>query len=284
MGRRREALAFVPLPLLLLGTAAAATSTEQSQARQILESAGVKGGLAVYLGRGDGRLTAALHAGASYLVHALDASALNVEKARDYIRSKGLYGPVSVEQWSGPTLPYAESMVNLLVSEGLSQVPMEEVIRVLAPGGVACVRKDGQWVKTVKPRPANIDEWTHFLHDAGGNAVAHDTAVGPPRCVQWVAGPRWSRDHATLASLSALVSAHGRVFYIVDEGPTSMFQVPPSGSWSRGTRSTSPCFGSGRSRRGSGTSTASAPGRCSCPGAWSRWAIGSTSRWNTTPL
>jgi len=31
-----------------------------------------------------------------------------------------------------------------------------------------------------KPRPKEMDEWTHFDYDAGGNAVSHDRLVGPP--------------------------------------------------------------------------------------------------------
>ena len=30
-----------------------------------------------------------------------------------------------------------------------------------------------------KPRPEEMDEWTHFNYDAGGNAVSHDRLVGP---------------------------------------------------------------------------------------------------------
>ena len=87
--------------------------------------------------------------------------------------------------------------------------------------------KDGDtWTKTVKPWPDEIDEWTHFFHDAAGNPVAHDTAVGPPRRYQWVGGPLWSRHHDHMASMSALVSAHGRLFYIMDEGLRASIQLP----------------------------------------------------------
>ena len=63
-------------------------------------------------------------------------------------------------------------------------IPMTEVMRVLAPNGVACIKSGGKWTATTKPRPENIDEWTHFLHDAGNNAVARDELVGPPRSLQ----------------------------------------------------------------------------------------------------
>ena len=209
-------------------TATAATSPQQ-QAKEILDAAGVKGGLVVHVGCGDGKLTAALCAGegpsaglrTGYLVQGLDADAANVEKARKHIRGLGVYGQVSADVCRGARLPYADNLVNLVVAENLGRVPMAEVMRVLAPSGVAYV--GGR--KTVKPRPAEIDEWTHYLHDASNNAVAKDTVVGPPRRMQWTAGPTWGRSHDHLASVSALVSAGGRIFYVVDEGPIAAVAI-----------------------------------------------------------
>src|SRR3989304_3351502 len=132
-----------------------------TEARTILDATGVKGGLIVHLGCGDGRLTAAFRAGESYLVHGLDPEATNVEKARAHLQTLGLYGPVSVDRLNSSRLPYAENVVNMVVGERLGGVPLDEVMRVLAPGGVACVLKGGRWTNVVKPRPAEIDEWTH---------------------------------------------------------------------------------------------------------------------------
>jgi outer membrane protein assembly factor BamB len=118
-------------------------------------------------------------------------------------------------------------MVNLLVSANLGIISQNEVLRVLVPGGVACIQEGGKWVRTVKPWPKEIDEWTHYLHDAGNNAVSHDSVVGPPREIQWAAGPKWARDHDHLASLSAMVSSGGRLLYVIDEGPTASIRLPP---------------------------------------------------------
>ena len=203
---------------------------QQQAAEKILDDTGVKGGFVVHIGCGDGGLTAALRANDSYLVHGLDADPENVEKAREHIRSLGLYGKVSVEMFARDRLPYTDNLVNLVVSENPGHVTMEEVMRVLAPKGVAYIRKDGKWTKTIKPRPEEIDEWTHYMHDASGNAVAHDSVIGPPRRVQWIGSPRWARHHDHMASMSALVSTNGRIFYIFDEGPTSSIQLPPK--WS----------------------------------------------------
>jgi len=202
---------------------------ENDLARWIIDETGVKGGLVVHVGCGDGNLTAALRAGNSYLVHGLDSDPGNIDRAREHIRKLGLSGKVSVELWTGKHLPYIDNLVNLLVLEDSGHIPMDEVMRVLCPDGVACIKRDGEWDIVVKPRPKEIDEWTHFLHDATGNAVARDTVVGPPRRMQWVAAPAWARNHHKLASISAVVSAQGRIFYIVDEGPAASMLVP--GKW-----------------------------------------------------
>ena len=209
-----------------LAMALASGAAGAQEARQILDAAGVKGGLVVHVGCGDGRLTTALHANERYLVHGLDSGAANVEKAREHVRSLGLCGKVMVERWEGSHLPYIDNLVNLLVAQDLGAVPMAEVMRVLAPDGVAMI--GGK--KTVKPRPQEIDEWTHYLHDAGGNAVAKDAVAGPPRHMQWLGAPLWSRHHHTLASISSVVSARGRIFTIVDEAPADDMDVP--GEWS----------------------------------------------------
>ena len=223
-------VSFAALVLACCLSYAAISASEAVSARRILEVTGVKGGLVVHVGCGDGTLTTALRANDSYLVHGLEADAPKIEKARERIRSLGLCGKVSVGRFAGNRLPYTDNLVNLIVSEDLGDVSMDEVMRVLCPNGVACIKQYGKWTKIVKPRPEEIDEWTHYLHDASGNAVAHDAVVGPPRSLQWVGSPRWARHHDHMASMSALVSAGGRIFYIFDEGLTSSIQLPPK--WS----------------------------------------------------
>ena len=198
------------------------------QAEQILTECNLKGGLIVHVGCGDGDLTAALGANGPFLVHGMDASERNVERARRNLQSLGVYGSVSVDKLDGSALPYIDNMVNLVVSEDLGRVEMSEVMRVLCPGGSAYTRTDGKWERTVKSRPKELDEWTHYLHDASNNAVSHDTVVGPPRRMQWIAEPKYGRHHDRMSSVSAAVSANGRVFSILDEGSQASILLPPS--------------------------------------------------------
>ncbi|TWT51858.1 Serine/threonine-protein kinase AfsK [Thalassoglobus neptunius] len=197
-------------------------------AEEILSKTGVRGGFIVQLGLGDGSLTSDLKASDAFQVHGLDRDPETVRKIRNELHKSGVYGAVSVDQRSSTELPYIDNLVNLLVAEDLGDVPMSEVMRVLVPNGTAFLKgEDGNWTATVKPRPDDIDEWSHFFHDASGNAVAHDDVVGPPRHLQWVGSPRWSRHHDRMASMSALVSSGGRLFYIQDEGSRISIQLPP---------------------------------------------------------
>ena len=212
---------FVITLALLPAVSFATTDTTDPEeiAQEILKATQVNGGLIIHIGCGDGKLTAALHAGDQYLVHGLDKKQKNVNQAREYIHSLKKYGPVSIDHLTGNNLPYIDNLVNLVVSEdlGFGSISMNEVMRVLCPEGVAYIRKDKIWTKTVKPRPKEIDDWTHYLHDASNNAVAHDSVIAPPERIQWMGSPRYSRHHDRMSSISGMVTAGGRVFYMFDE-------------------------------------------------------------------
>jgi outer membrane protein assembly factor BamB len=199
----------------------------RQRAEQVFEATGVRGGFIVHWGIGTGELTVALRRNDSMQVQGLDRDADVVTKARKRVSELGTYGEVAFDQLIGNELPYIDNLVNLFVAEELNGISMEEVLRVLVPQGVAYIKnREGEWTKTVKERPASIDEWSHYLHDPSGNAVAHDQQVGPPRHLQWVGSPRYSRHHDRMASMSALVSTGGRMFYIMDEGSRISIQLP----------------------------------------------------------
>jgi outer membrane protein assembly factor BamB len=204
----------------------------ENQALRILDAAGVKGGFVVHIGCADGKLTAHLRENEKYMVQGLDSDPENVHKAREYIQSLRVYGKVSIDGFDGERLPYVDNLVNLVVCENLGKVPLSEIMRVLAPYGVAYIKQSDKWRKTVKPYPGDIDDWTHYLHDASGNAVAADKKVGPPKHIRWLAGPLWSRSHEFNPSLNALVSGGGRIFYIYDEGIPGLPDLRLPARWS----------------------------------------------------
>jgi outer membrane protein assembly factor BamB len=203
-----------------------AKDNPEDLAKVILDQSGVRGGFIVHVNCGDGVLTSALKMNDSYLVHGLDSNPDNVSKAREYITSKGEYGRVSVDRLADNRLPYTDNLVNLIVAEDIGHISMDEVMRVLVPDGVLMTETDNGWKKTVKPRPAEMDEWNQYLYNAGNNPVSKDSTISPVKHYQWVGSPRWGRHHDVTSSLSALVSANGRIFYIIDEGPKESVQLP----------------------------------------------------------
>lgn len=213
-------------PPFLLSTAIlflALTSQAAGPPRVITQS-GVQGGLAVWIGCSQHDEMEALGRHGRFLVQALSNDPDAVRKAQ----AKDLGAKVWVSSFNGQRLPFADNMINLFVADAECKVPMPEIMRALVPRGVALV--NGK--KTVKPVPPDIDEWTHHLHDPSGNAVAKDTAVGPPTRLKWAAKPLWSKHHHATASVNAMVSAQGRIFTICDESPVSIDPALMPDQWS----------------------------------------------------
>ncbi len=224
----RNCLALIAsFTVLITGRPSLAAPELEETVADIVAMTGFEGGFIVHLGVGDGQLTAELGRLPRCQVHGLDRSTDSVSLAREHLREAQLYGAVSVDRLSGNRLPYIDNLVNLVVASDLGRVDLDDVLRVLAPDGSAVVKEGDDWKTHRKPVPDTIDDWTHFLHSASGNAVAHDTEVGPPRHLQWLGSPRWSRHHDRMASMSALVSAAGRIFFIMDEGSRTSIQLPP---------------------------------------------------------
>lgn len=186
----------------------------------------VKGGLVVCIDCSDPSYLLSLRKNNSYLIHGLYSNKEQAAKARSYINDKNLYGKITVGRWDGKNLPYVDNLVNqIVVANDKRQVPREEIERVLAPGGIYI---ENAKVKFTKPIPEDTDSWTHYLYDSSNNAVSRDKKVAPPRGMHWVCGPRYARSHEHFASVSAMVSDNGRVFYIEDVGPISSVFLKPS--------------------------------------------------------
>jgi len=196
-------------------------------AKALVEASGIKGGLVVVIGCDDPALLADLRGAGPYLVHGLDGDPEKVAAVRKHLRQKNLYGPVTVSLLRGAQLPYVDSLVNMIVVTGHTPIPVKEMIRALCPGGVIADIRKSKVEITRRDWPAKLDEWTHYLYDASNNAVSNDTEVGPPQGLRWTCGPEYARSHEHFASMSAMVTAGGRIFYIIDEGPISSVYLPP---------------------------------------------------------
>jgi len=233
---------------------------------KLLAQSDIPGGICAVAGCTGRELPLALAAHKGFTIHALFPDEATLAAAREAIRARGLYGRVSADCSDLQRLPYAENLINVLVVEQHQTIGPDglwpgEMFRVLAPLGVVyvggpaavgqnepawapelrgklkaagfarpeLVRAGGTWLMAAKPWPREIDEWTHHLHAADGNPVANDLVVGPPARYQWVSEPRWAQSHETDSSFRCLVTARGRLYYIVNQAPTSLAgpQSPP---------------------------------------------------------
>ncbi len=202
-------------------------------------------GLALCVGCGNPAEILAL--AGEYLVHGIDRDNARVLALRRLAAEHKLTGRVSASRYDGATLPLIDNAVNRIIIAADEKVPAAEIVRVLAPGGTATLPPGTPAISALKavtdtaghpeprtpnltylkPWPADIDQWPMFLHDSGNNAVARDKRVGPPNHLQWRAGPRWSRHHDHMSSISAVVTADGRIYTIIDEGEPATILLPP---------------------------------------------------------
>jgi len=94
-------------------------------------------------------------------------------------------------------------MMVVVDSAGISRA---EMLRVLRPGGELLIAGKDGWTRTVKPRPREIDDWTHWRHGPDRNAVSKDLLVDVPRRIQWLFTSR------EVTERSHVVMAGGRFF------------------------------------------------------------------------
>ncbi len=192
---------------------------------------GMQSGIVVQLGCTNASETLALHADGRFVVQVLDRNAQRITTAKKAIRAAGKCGPVSARVYSGQTLPFDDNLLNAVVAEDVSGIAEAEIVRVLRPLGVAWIKQGAGWRALQKPWPEALDEWTHFLHDASGNAVSTDKQAGPPAGLRWKAGPAWGRSHEFNSSMMAMVTASGRLFYVFDYGVTGMEDTRLGDRW-----------------------------------------------------
>ena len=253
---------------LAAGTASlAADSAEQTLARQILDAAGVTGGLVVHLGCGGppaGGLTAALRADNGYLVQGLDTDRKKVGPLAVIFSPLACMASCRRQPICGRRFALCRQPRESPRREAARRPSTARNTARAGPQRRCVLKTGGGWTKIVKPRPAQMDEWTHYLHDAGGNAVSHDTMVAPPQHLQWVGSPAWTRHHDNMSSFNAMVAANGRVFYIMDEGLRAEIQMPPQWIVTRGMPSMARSCGGGKSMTGTRTSGRPRAARPNC--------------------
>ena len=94
----------------------------------IVTTSNIHGGFVVQVGCFNSELTFTLARKSNYQIQVLDIDPARISTLRRQLRDKKLYGKVTVDVFAGPTLPYVENLVNLIVIAKGSDVsvPMAE--------------------------------------------------------------------------------------------------------------------------------------------------------------
>ena len=194
---------------------------------ELIKRTGVPGGVILHVGCGDRRVTASLSSSGRFLVRGLDRDAAAVQSATRHAHDLGrpVVVQTSFQVWDGQSLPFADNLINILVMEDGQQVTWAEMLRVLAPLGFLFTRDGNGWKQEQKPWPEAMGEWPHMNHGADGNPVTDDRLVEPPGSLRWIAGPLWLKHHNHTINFTTMVSAGGRLFYIIDDSAPGTFGI-----------------------------------------------------------
>jgi outer membrane protein assembly factor BamB len=195
------------------------------RARAILAASGMKGGYALVLGMGDGRLAEEIAAGSQCHVVVIERDEAKVDACRRRLDDLGVYGTHLAARSDDPeTVDLPPYMAELVVSqdEGLALERggafIEKVFRSLRPyGGTACFlaasgrheavheavralvsagRLDGASLERAgdlvllrrTAAPAGAGKWTHQYADAANTVKSEDTLVKAPLGLLWFGG------------------------------------------------------------------------------------------------
>jgi outer membrane protein assembly factor BamB len=211
----------------------------EDRAALVLQAAGFDAGLCLIAGETDGRLTVALARGGRFQVQGCAWEEKDVQVARQALVAAGVAERASIAWSEADGLPYIDNLVNLLVvpSWGSRAIDPAELVRVLAPDGVAVVGNDANpaamagldtklkqagakdvkplarqgWLQFSKPVDRDFDTWTHNLGGPDQSFVNNDKAAGPWAEVRWVGTPRWG---ALYSAYHGRVTAGGRLYYL----------------------------------------------------------------------
>ncbi len=216
--KRHDTLALSTVCLLLTAGVTRATGAPLPTEWQ------ARGGLCVMLAGAEAWVTdaqALLEAG-PWIIHGLDSRPEAVDRARQGLLEQRIHGRVSVEHWPHGHLPYADNLVNrIVVRNGAPAIAREELLRALAPGGMAVMETGGEPEILRKSRPEEMGEWTHPWQGPDGSLASPDRATELPNAFQWIAGPTFPL-RGRKDSAGVLLSAGGRLFSITGNVPQNI--------------------------------------------------------------
>lgn len=189
---RCSPLMFSAIALFLSGVCPHSASGAEPSADDVLSGAGVRRGLLVHVGAGDGSLAIAVAKAEPMVVLAVTTDEAAAQAVRGKLVAAGVHGQATAAALDAGRIPLADDLAAVVVCDldAKPGVTREEFLRVPRPQGSAWLRQGGEWQKVEKPRPSDIDDWGQYHHDASLSNVSGDRKAGPAYGLQWLSGPQ----------------------------------------------------------------------------------------------
>lgn len=231
----------------------ALTSVYEAAADRIIAQTGIKKGICLVYGCGQGRLAFELAKRTDLMIVGVDTDQGNIDTAAEKLMEAGLYGSrVTVRKVDSlNSLPFTKYLANLIVSDAMitgSTCPgdADEMFRVLRPsGGVAYLgRPSGTlteatlrnwldaaglsytvdtaggtlWAEVVKPEVSGAGWWTHQYGGPENNGNANDTLEGAVRTtdmdLQWISYPGADSGIDRMVRMQGPVAKNGKLVHL----------------------------------------------------------------------
>lgn len=165
-------------------------------AKTIVTSSGVKKGYCLILDNEDGNLAYELAKLTELKIVCVESDSAKVHKSRIYLDSAGVYDQVSVHHVTSNTLPYTNSLFNIVVYDnygagGSFSGSENEAKRVLRPYGGTAFFSSGSGEIYRKGEVVGAGEWTHNYNNPQNNPFSKDIHVKgvDESILQWFGKP-----------------------------------------------------------------------------------------------
>ncbi len=203
MSRTKAAGCTLSFLVLVVG-ASGVLAAEQKRSQNVLSKLGVEKGICVVLDDPRCELALGLAAGSELTVYVQVRKADDLQAACRAADAAGLYGTrIYVDKGDPARIHLADNLADALVAAGdPADIPRDEILRVLRPGGRALL---GKQVFT-KPFPEGTDDWTHHYHTPDNNPQSTDRSALAPYLTQFIVEPRYA------PAPQNVVASGGRVF------------------------------------------------------------------------
>lgn len=221
---------FVAGNIAAAGPSPSGPISPERLAKDAVSLTGRSAGVILHVGAGSAALpglTAELAAQSEMVVHGIALDPASRGKALAAVVAKKTLGQAMIETGAVHPLPYASNIGTLVVVDDPAAVEkagvtQEDLLRVVSPGGVLAVLKNGQWSKTVKPVPTGFDSWSHPAHDAGTTRASADKELRFPTGLVWQDGV--PMNPVMWAAVRTILVDSGRMFSI---GTTELENLGP---------------------------------------------------------